>query len=250
LGGNFYDPAYATINEKFNKVWTDNPNLQPNLDRFIDLRLATSAPGGGDGSVSPMHPSLGFPKAHIVPGSEVVYGPDQFIGPNLGNTVRYVRVTRAPGPNQYQINYDDQPEPVNPGTGQIDYTMIGLTPGQVAGFNPNVYDPTNFCSAVIQPRYKRGYIRLNSDPNVALPLGEIQVDYRFQFNGSKVTYNGIQTGAGNGGVVSSDAFAVDYDTRQLISVLLTIRNYPQTTNVPNPQTVTVKATATLRNVIR
>ena len=107
----------------------------------------------------------------------------------------------------------------------------------------NVYDPTNFVSAVIQPRYKKGYIRLNSDPTLPLPMGSIQVDYRFQFNGTQPNPGGINA-------ASSDVFAVDYDTRQLMSVLLTIRNYPQTTNIPNPKTVTVKATASLRNVIR
>jgi len=43
--------------------------------------------------------------------------------------------------------------------------------------------------------------------------------------------------------------AVDYDTRQLMEVLLTVRNYAQTT-LPNPQYVTLKATATVRNPIR
>ena len=68
------------------------------------------------------------------------------------------------------------------------------------------------------------------------------MSYRFQFNGS-----GANVPAG---VNASDVFAVDYDTRQLISVQLTIRNYPQTTNIPNPQTATVKATASVRNVTR
>jgi hypothetical protein len=48
---------------------------------------------------------------------------------------------------------------------------------------------------------------------------------------------------------SSDVFAVDYDTRQVIDVNLTIRNYPQTT-LPTSQTVTLKGSATVRNFIR
>jgi hypothetical protein len=48
----------------------------------------------------------------------------------------------------------------------------------------------------------------------------------------------------------TDTFAVDYDSRQLMNVLLTVHNYPQATNVPNPQTVTLKSTANVRNYIR
>ncbi len=237
LSGNFYDAKFSTINELFNKIWVDAANLQPQIDRFIDLRVLRN----GDGSASPLHPRLGFPKARIVPGSEIVYGPDQLSGPNYGNPVRYVRTTHNPGPNQYQINYVDQPEPTN-SAGQIDYSLLGLTSGELTGFNPLIYNAQNFCSAVIQPRFKKGYIKFNSDPAVPLPIGQIQVSYRFQFNGS-------QTGAAIVGA-KSDAFAVDYDTRQLMSVLLTIRNYPQTTNIPNPQTVTLKATAAIRNYLR
>ncbi len=229
INGNFYDPAFQTINELFNWVAINAPNITP--ERHIDLRVTPN----GDGTASPLSPVSGFAKCTIVPGSEVVYGPDQLPGPNQGNTVRYVRTTHNPGPNQYSINYTDQPEPA-------DYALLGLSPSQLAGFKPGVYDGTNFCSALIQPRFKKGYIKLNSDPNYPIPFGQFQVSYRFQFNGS-----GANVPAG---VNASDVFAVDYDTRQLISVQLTIRNYPQTTNIPNPQTATVKATASVRNVIR
>jgi hypothetical protein len=48
---------------------------------------------------------------------------------------------------------------------------------------------------------------------------------------------------------ANDVLAADYDSRQLMSVLLTIRNYPQT-SIPNPQTITLTASATTRNVVR
>jgi prepilin-type N-terminal cleavage/methylation domain-containing protein len=234
LGGEFYEERHRPVNEKFNKVWVDYPNLQPEVHRFIDLRVTPQA----DGTWGPMHPQFGLPRALIVPGSEEVYGPDQNPGPNFGRTIRYTRTTRAPGPNQYRINYVDQPEPTN-ANGDIDYSVLGLGPQQLAGFDPYNYNEQNFVSAVIQPRFKRGYIQLNSDPNVPLPLGQVLVAYRFQFNG-----------AGNRGLGSKeDVFAVDYDTRQLINVLLTIRNYPQST-VSNPQNVTLKSTAAVRNYIR
>ncbi len=206
MGGVFSDPVYAQVDDLFNKLWQDYPDQQATLDRFIDLRMATphyNTPAM-DNTPSPLSPipglstnpvtglpGGGLPKSRIVPGSETVYGPDQLSGPNAGQIVRYVRVTRAPGPNQYEINYVDQPEPFNPTTGLIDYTMIGLTPAEIGNFNPNVYDPTNFVSAVVQPRYKKGYIRLNSDPNSPLPVGQIQVDYRFQFNGTLPNPGGV-----------------------------------------------------------
>ena len=86
-------------------------------------------------------------------------------------------------------------------------------------------------SAVVQARYKAGYLQLCSDPNVPIPDGRIIVKYRFQFNGP------------------SDSFVVDHDTREVMQILLTIKNYPQS-SVPNAQTVTLKSTATLRNALR
>lgn len=237
VGGNWDDPQYSPsnsayeINTNFNKIWREqqvaggpiNYNLLPNIHRFVDLRVWQMS----DGTRSPLHPdpSVGFSRAQIVPGSEVVIGPDQNPGPNFGNPVRYSRVTKNPGPNQYRINYTNKTEPTNPGTGAIDYSLIGLP-------NPPAsYTPSDFVSAIIQPRYKVGYVQFNSDPNVPLPQGNISISYRFQFNRA------------------GDTVSADYDSRQLMSVLLTIRNYPQTT-VPNPQTITLEGTATVRNVLR
>ena len=236
-GGNFWDGDHDPVNEKFNWVWVNRPEMQPDVHRFIDLRVTTNA----DGAVSPLHPTLGFARAVIVPGSEEVYGPDQLPGPNYGFTIRYTRTTaRNPGPNQYRINYVDQQEPTNE-SGAVDYSGTrGVRSSDLAGFNPSVYNETNFVSAIIQPRFKKGYLTLNSDPNVALPGGDIMVSYRFQFNAAGNRGNGSR----------EDVFAVEYDTRRLIDVLLTIRNYPQSQSTPNAQTVTLKSTATVRNYIR
>jgi prepilin-type N-terminal cleavage/methylation domain-containing protein len=248
LGGTFSDPQYApdngggvgfdnpnsgsSINKLFNKVWVDNPGMRPNVHRFIDARVVSLR----DGSASLMDPdpSIGFARTRIVPGSDIVFGPDQNPGPNYGRLIRYTRTTKSPGPNQYRINYTDLAEPTNPTTGLVDYGMIGF-PNP-----PPNYDPTNFTSAIIQPRYKAGYIQLNSDPNVPLPEddpntphneGNIAVFFRFQMS------------------MAGDTVSVDYDTSQLLQVLLTVKNYPQTT-MPNAQTVTLKATAAVRNILR
>jgi prepilin-type N-terminal cleavage/methylation domain-containing protein len=221
----------TSINQRFNRIWNDPTyaGLKPDkIHRFIDLRVTPQL----DGSMSPLDPTGGFGRAKIVPGSDIVIGPDQNPGPNYGEPVRYTRTTRAPGPNQYKINYVDLQEP--------DYSLYGLSAP------PAAYTAGDFSSAIFQPRFKVGYIQLNSDPNVPLPDGNIRAYFRFQFTG------GVSAGsiAGiNAGGARQDAVAVDYDTRQLMSILLTIRNYPQS-NVPNPQMVTLSATAKVRNYLR
>jgi prepilin-type N-terminal cleavage/methylation domain-containing protein len=233
------DPTYTTapyspaggvgfgINRSYNRCWNERPELRPDLHRSLDLRVTPQ----GDGSPSPLDPDpmIGFERARIVPGSEEVYGPDQLPGENYGRTVRYTRVVQNPGPNQYRINYVDLNEP--------DYGTAFPTLG---GSPPPVYDETNFLSAVIQPRFKAGYIQLNSDPNAPIPdgppgspagSGEFQVFYKFQFTHP------------------NDAFAVDYDSRQVMSINLTIRTYPQS-SYPNAQSISVKTSATVRNFIR
>lgn len=221
----------STVNGRFNALWTDWPALAPNFNRadyarrFIDLRVTPQA----DGSPSPLHPTLGFARAHLVPGSEVVIGPDQMPGPNYGKLTRYTRVPRPPvGPNQYFINYVHQREP--------DWAGLGI---MGVNTDPRVYDPTDFVSAIIQPRFRAGYLELNSRFGEPIPdrdlngtiTGNIRVSYRFQMT------------------EPNDVFAVDYDSRQVLDVNLTIRNYPQT-NEPNPQSITVKGSATVRNFIR
>lgn len=214
--GVFSDAQYASINRKFNKIWNDYPALRPNLHRFLDLRVVPT----GDGTPTPLNPiaTIGFDRARIVPGSEVVYGPDQVPGANYGSMVRYTRTVGNPGPNQYRLNYVDLAEPT-------DYTLLGVP-------NPPAqYTPTDFVSAVIQPRFRAGYLQFNSDPNVPLPQGNIFVSYRFQFTGK------------------GDVVAVDYDSREIMSILLTIRNYPQTTQ-PDPQSITLNGAAKVRNFLR
>lgn len=210
------DPTAYHINGCFNRVWNEQPQLRPDIQRFIDLRVTPQS----DLTPSPLDPdpAIGFARARIVPGSEEVTGPDQNPGGHYGQPILYTRVPRNPGPNQYRINYVDQTEP--------DYALLGL-PNP-----PPSYDGTNLVSSVIQPRYKAGYIELNSDPNAPLPQGSFQVFYRFQFTRP------------------NDAFAVDYDSRQVMSINLTIRTFPQSNVSPNAQAVSVKTSAIVRNFIR
>ena len=238
--GVFSDTDYASVNARFNKLWLDaqaGRNGVPSAlsergvaERFIDLRVTPT----GDNIASPLDPRLGFPRTRIVPGSEEVYGPDATAGPNYGYEVRYHRTTNPiPGPNEYAINYVDLPEP--------DY---GVTFGTANP--PGTYDATSLVSAVIQPRFKAGYLKLCSEPNLPIPAQTLVKDnagvYQAIPTRIRVNYRFQMTDA-------ADVVAVDYDTRSLISVLLTIRNNAQT-NLPNPPSVSLKATATARNILR
>ncbi len=40
------------------------------------------------------------------------------------------------------------------------------------------------------------------------------------------------------------------DLRDLVTILLTIRNYPPSTSFPNPQTITLQGAAPVRNYLR
>lgn len=241
----YFDTTYSrfNINRVFNKIWGDAQagrngipsqfGVPGGAHRFIDLRTVPQ----GDGTPSPL---LLSPRAQIVPGSEEVFGPDQSPGGNNAIEIRYRRVNREPGPNEYRINYANILEPTAAG-----YAAMGLP------LPPAVYNPTNFVSAIVQSRYRAGYIQLCSQPEVPIPAvmqidsrnpadppgttfvvpGRIRVAYKFQFNST------------------NDVVRTEYDTRQLMEVLVTIRNYPQT-NIPNPQTVTMKASANVRNFSR
>ena len=233
----FWDTAFNrfNINRVFNKVWADAQAVRNGIPsqygetggahRFLDLRTIPQ----GDGTPSPLGQ---YGRAKIVPGSEEVSGPDQNPGSNFGYEVRYHRTNREPGPNEYRINYADLTPPTAAG-----WAALGLP------VPPAIYDRTSFVSAIIEPRYKAGYVQLCSNPEVPIPAvmripgtlidvpGRIRVAYKFQFTSP------------------DDVIRTEYDTRQLMQVIMTIRNYPQA-DIPYPQTVTMKATANVRNFIR
>lgn len=237
--------ATNEINTRFNRFWNslEGQALRPNVHRYMDLRITPN----GDGSTGPLDPTnLRFSKVQITPGSEVVYGPDQIPGPNYASQVRYTRVNGEPGPNQYRINYGDVPEPAN-------YSLV--FPGYANP--PATYDPVSITSAILQPRFKVGYLQFCSDPNIPIPdtmrvrdantgnlviaPANIRVFYRFQFFES-----GPTTPNPGGATAVPDVVTVSYDTRQMMNVLLTIRNYPQS-NLPEATSITLKATAKIRN---
>lgn len=239
-----YDPAqtgglawntFSSINERFAvqyNLWDSlfPGGTAPSKDgplgpkRFVDLRVTPQS--GASNYMPPLFPSGGLVRCQIVPGSLEIYGPDQRPGPNYGKTVRYDEVPNSDavsvGPNQFKANYTykaNEPD------------WAGLFGFGGVSYDPTVYNANDFLEAVIQPRYRPGYVEFNSNYGEPLPDGNIFITYRFQFTDSKTV------------------MSVDYDSGELMEVVLTIRNYTQS-NLPNPQMVTVKGSAAVRNALR
>jgi prepilin-type N-terminal cleavage/methylation domain-containing protein len=148
------DLTFATdaINARYNTALSQVPNNAPNIRRYVSLMDLDN-----DGVMDDARNHLTFPTASIVPGSEVVIGPDQRPGPNYRRPIRYQRVSAAnatPGPNQYRILYQDA----------APYQEVLRN----YGFTPQLL---------------RGYIEFYSDPNTPLPPNaEIFVTFFYRFN--------------------------------------------------------------------
>jgi prepilin-type N-terminal cleavage/methylation domain-containing protein len=148
------DLTFATdaINARYNTALSQVPNDAPNIRRYVSLMDLDN-----DGRMDDARNHLTFPTASIVPGSEVVIGPDQRPGPNYRRPIRYQRVSAAnatPGPNQYRILYQDA----------VPYQEVLRNYG-------------------FAPQLLRGYIEFYSDPNEPLPPNaEIFVTFFYRFN--------------------------------------------------------------------
>jgi prepilin-type N-terminal cleavage/methylation domain-containing protein len=230
LSINDFQAAHGGINRRFNWLVNAVPANLPTIanardqfaKRFVYLPEA----------VQPGHPSpldrrptanggSGWNRVQIVPNSEVVTGPDQRPGPNFGQQVRYTRTTRRPvGPNEYFINYVDQKEP--------DWSALGISG---VSYDPADYNPSDFFSGIVQVQYRAGYIEFNSRLGEPIPVGNIYVAYRFQFT------------------EPNDVIVVGYDSSKQIEINLTVQTYPNSA-FPNPQQVTVKGVAAVRNFQR
>ncbi|MFN8139786.1 MAG: prepilin-type N-terminal cleavage/methylation domain-containing protein [Fimbriimonadales bacterium] len=206
-------------NANFDGWWNSgSANQQTRLlaRRFIDLRTLT---GGGNAFNPLANSALGYnnPNGKIVPGSEVIVGPDQRPGPNFGFPVRYTRVSASQRPslNQYKINYTDIAEPT-------DYQAALGVPDP--GVDNDVRD-------YIQPRFKKGYVEFYSDQSVPFAAGNIQINFDFQLN------------------EATDYMAVDYNSNQQFHIEMTLRRFPSTDD-RHSQSAIIKDTVTVRNLLR
>jgi hypothetical protein len=150
--------ATDAINARYNNALSQDPNNAPNIRRYVSLMDLDN-----DGAMDDARNHLTFPSASIVPGSEVVIGPDQRPGPNYGSPIRYQRVSAAnatPGPNQYRILYQDA----------APYQEVLRNYG-------------------FAPQLLRGYIEFYSDPRTPLPPDtEIIVTFFYRFNQNGDSY--------------------------------------------------------------
>lgn len=152
------NPDTTTINGRYNEAYQRDPNNAPNIRRYVSLLDLDN-----DGVMDDARNHLTFPTASIVPGSEVVIGPDQRPGANYRRPIRYQRVSAAnatPGPNQYRILYQDA----------VPYQEVLRN----YGFTPQLL---------------RGYIEFYSDPRTPLPPDtEIIVTFFYRFNQNGDSY--------------------------------------------------------------
>jgi hypothetical protein len=203
------NPDVANINANFD---TAVANQNPSAIRFISLKNLP------DGRTSPLSV---IPNCYVVPGSELVIGPDMRPGPHYGRSITYTRVPRSGlvqaselGPNEYQINYYDIPN-ANFSTPEVMNHAI-----QAAGtiiFNSKV-------SAVTD---KHDIPVVDNNGNPADP---IIVTYQMQNN------------------LQADTVKADYLTRQLMTFSLGARLYEF--NSGQPQQVTLTQKVDVRNLQR
>jgi prepilin-type N-terminal cleavage/methylation domain-containing protein len=184
-------------------------------------------------------------RVHIVPGTEVVYGPDQRWGPHYGWSIQYTRVSSeagAVGPNQYKILYDATPNAIaraaagdqNDPRVRCGYIEFDSTPdpSATANLQPNT-DPRKTAD-VESPT--AGIYRTHSLPTLKTQNGaDVQADpvlvqYNFQMNRS------------------SDVVKVDYLTRELMTVAINSRLYDPAS--ASPQDTVLTSQVKVRNLQR
>ncbi|MCC6727820.1 MAG: type II secretion system protein [Chthonomonadales bacterium] len=197
--------------------------------RYVSLlpQNASTNPNGVSLGLNPngATPLARIPNSTIVPGSEVVTGPDMRPGPRYGQPVAYRRAPRGTDPrtlgaNEYTINYADVPN---------------------ANLNPS--DPDPRAAAMMTAVQRAGTIIFDSQEDASgaphhLPVAQgpdgapvrISVTYQIQDN------------------LAGDVVKTDYLTRQLMTFGLSVRLYDF--NSGQPQQVTLTQKIRVRNLQR
>ena len=209
-------PPYGPLPQRYDTATINN--LDPaHARRYVDLRAALPAPLNPPSAVSPLNTmSPWYADVHVVPGSELVYGPDQQPGPHYGYRIRYTRIPSlsinavAIGPNQYRINYENNSNP-GPSTdpslyvGYIEFQQ-GTDPTPTASENPALKS----YKAIVLPTLRADLV----NAGVNLPADNVEVSYSFTM------------------VRPNDVVKVDYMTRDLMNVALEVRLYDIRSGLP------------------
>jgi hypothetical protein len=153
----------------------------------------------------------------IVPGSVVVTGPDQNPGPHRGLPITYTQVSRTSpqpiGPNQYMVNYQDQP-------------------GALSSSDPlSAIGTIFFCGTTPMPETWR-------DAQGNTYRTPVTVTFQVQNNTYFDSNNTLQYAM----------VRADYITRELMSTAVGVRLYDL--NSGQPQQVTLTQKFRIRNALR
>ena len=248
-------PANAPLAQRFSPDDINNAYLPfssppgvlgPGSRRFLSLtNLPTTVWGGNqlNPSTIPASPLMqGLPNTivspSVVPGTELIFGPDQMPGVHYGYRIQYTRVSAAAGfvgPNQYKINYTNNTN--TPGG------LGSAAPSLIAGyveFNSQP-DGTNYNSGTLS-------VLGGLDPNTNRPAAGTNMLPIFKFNPAanslsvdgtlaadpvEVYYNFQMNQAG-------DVVKIDYMTRALTIFTLEMRLYDQGSGKPQITRLTDK----------
>jgi prepilin-type N-terminal cleavage/methylation domain-containing protein len=223
-----FDPA--VINQQYEAYRIANPTNISNALRYVDLKQLPN------GRQSPLNV---IPNCRIVPGSEVVIGPDMRPGPNYGKPVIYTRRPRtdyggqdALGPNEYMINYSDVP---NANLADLDPMNRALMSAGTIIFRSKFDEPYSLRPPVAVQQHGFWEFALpeyqgDANGNLTLPAAPIIVTYQIQNNLPIFSVRG------------------DYLTRELMTFALGVRLYEF--NSGQPQQVTLTRKVKVQNLQR
>ncbi len=203
------------------------------LEPGLNPEIPGNAPDGINGPRPPLEQQPDkrswVPNALIVPGSEVVVGPDMLPGPHYGLPITYTRVPRNTdpkkiGPNEYMINYADvgNMQPVD----QNDPPELQQTQKVLQSAGTIIFDSQIDAPDQVK-RHAIPYADANGDGKPDVP---IVVTYQIQNN------------------KTTDVVKADYLTRELVTVALAVRLYDF--NSGQPQQVNLTQKVQVRNLQR
>jgi hypothetical protein len=221
-----------------------NANTSDPPRRWLSLETLdpTVNPSIADATIHPLSNKMKwYNDVAIVPGSEVVFGPDQRPGPHYGFRIQYTRIPSKSldpvGPNQYKINYQSENEAL-PAVQHIELSRgyMEFRPGAEGSNTVNVsddawaggvYDPAVDYKPYGLPEHKANPAFDPSIPASAAnpkvqnaPSDPVEVLYKFQTNRA------------------NDVVKVDYLTREQLNVTVESRLYDPASSRPQSAILT------------